>query len=310
VKVKKKTRSNAFFMADEGQGMVKMMERSGSVLGETIRSLWVAATAGQANANAETRRIMDEHTYSMGMLVGFQQSTVQPLLADHAGGTPQRFVYCWTVDPTIPDEIESHSPRQGGDFFASVTPTFHVSDGLVYMVQAVTHEIRRTHLERKRGTATAPPMDEHDYLTKSKLAALLALMEDRYLVNEEDWSLAGVMYATSSNVRAAMVKYGKARNAEEAQEKNKAHATKEGMAESASEEAREAHSAQRRVAKRIGNLVHDQSDIRTVGAVNRKLARRDQNDHDMVAAAWGIAESEGWVTVDGKNVEPGDQRPA
>ena len=265
VKVKVKTRSNAFFKADEGQAMVKMMEKSGSVLGETIRSLWVAATAGQANANAETRRIMDEHTYSMGMLVGFQQSTVQDLLKDWAGGTPQRFVFCWTVDPTIPDEpTHSWNPDEADD-----PPEFNVGGRPVLMAPAVTDEIRRTHLERKRGTATAPHMDEHDYLTKAKLAALLALMEGRECVLEDDWRLAGTMYEVSSNVRAAMVQYGKDHATAETATRNKAHAVREGMAESARQEAREAHSAPWRVAKSIGTLVHDKPDLRTVGAVNQ-----------------------------------------
>jgi hypothetical protein len=301
VKVKKKTKSHAFFVSDEGQAMVKLMERNGATLGETIRSLWFAKTAGQNNANAETRRTLDEHTYAAGMLVGFQPSTVQPLLAASEAGTPQRFLFCWVIDPNIPDEPSSP--------YANTPDPVRVSPKPMRVVQAVKAEIRATHLARTRGLETAPRMDAHDYAAKAKLAALLALMDRRHEVDEEDWRLAGLVYATSSAVRDAMVQYGKSQNARTAEERNRAHADREAMAETARQTARETHSAPLRVARKIARLVHGNGGLRTVGAVNRRLGR-DQQDRGLVESAWDVAVGEDWVRVDEASVEPGGSVPS
>jgi hypothetical protein len=298
VRVKRQEYHNAFLVADEGQAMLKMMDRSGSVLAETIRSLWVGTTAGQNNASAETRRILPEGSYALGMLVGFQPDTIQPLLADGAGGTPQRFVYCWVVDDTIPDQVSS---------MAIPSRVFSTRATTLQMAQDIKDEIRAIRRARRRG-AQFDRLDAHDYLTKAKLAAGLCLLGGRTVIDEEDWELAGIMWETSCRVRDEMVSYGKSLSAQAAHEKNVARAVGEGMAETARQEARERHGAPWRVAKNIANKVHD-GGLRTVGAVNRKLARRDQNDHDLLASAWAIAVDEGWVAVSGDGVEPGQQRP-
>jgi hypothetical protein len=249
-----------------------------------------------------------DYTYSMGMLVGFQPSTVQPLLNDGAGGTPQRFVWCWVTDPNIPEEP---APVNEAAPFAEVADVFTTQQGkTLTMVKSVRDEIRRTHLDRKRGTVQAPPMDEHDYLTKAKLAGLLALLEGRYEVNEDDWRMAGEMYRVSCNVRTAMLRYGKSLSKQETTKRNRANAVRAGMEEAAREAARERHGAPWRVAKNIANQVHNKSELRTVGAVNRVLPRRDQKDQTLISEAWDIALAEGWVKVNGTAVEPDEARPA
>ena len=132
-------------------------------------------------------------------------------------------------------------------------PEFNAWGCPVLMAPAVTDETDPHTWSGNGAQATAPHMDEHDYLTKAKLAALLALMEGRECVLEDDWRLAGTMYEVSSNVRAAMVQYGKDHATAETATRNKAHAVREGMAELALQEAQEAHSAPWRVAKSIGN---------------------------------------------------------
>jgi hypothetical protein len=246
--------------------------------------MWVSATTGQGNANTETRRILDAHSYSCGMLVGFQPSTVQPLLNDWAGGTPQRFVYCWASDPNIPDEP---APRGPDNPFDSIhkPKEFRVDPGHIQVAQSVRDEIRRTHMARSRGLEHVDPMDAHDYLTKAKLAAILALMDNRHTIDEDDWRLAGTMYQVSANVRTAMVQYGREHNRTETAEKNKLYAARESMAEAARQEVREAHSAPWRVAKNIAKKVHDDR-LTSVGAVNGKLAQRDKDAPGLIDRAW------------------------
>jgi hypothetical protein len=300
IRVKKQLYHNAFLVADEGQAMLKMMEKSGSVLAETIRTLWVGATAGQNNASAETRRILPKGSYSLGLFVGFQPDTIQPLLADAAGGTPQRFVYCWVVDETIPDWIEPSGAVDGETFFTTAT--------VLEMAPAIKAEIRARRRARDRGQKF-DRLDAHQDLTKAKLAAGLCLLGGRTVISDDDWRLAGTMWQTSCRVHDAMGAYGKALGAQAAHEKNVARAVGEGMAETARQEARERHGAPWRVAKNIANKVHGDPSLCTQGAVNRLLAGRDKGNHELVERAWEIAIEEGWVVAFEDNVKPGDQRP-
>jgi hypothetical protein len=300
VRVKRQEYHNAFLVADEGQAMCKMMEKSGSVLGETIRTLWSGGTTGQNNASAETSRILREGRYSIGLFVGFQPDTIQPLLADDAGGTPQRFVYCWVVDEHIPDDAE---PME------ELGQVFYTGAEMLVLAPAIKAEIKALRKARQRGQQV-DRLDVHDYLTKVKLAAGLCLLGGRTVIDEDDWRLAGIMWQTSCRVRDEMVSYGKSLHARAAHEKNVARALGEGMAETARQEAREKHDAPWRVARNIANKVHGDGSLRTVGAVSRKLAARDQRDHDLMASAWGIAIDESWVIVSGDAVEPGGSKPA
>jgi hypothetical protein len=114
----------------------------------------------------------------MGMLVGFQPETVQPLLKDEAAGTPQRFVYCTTVDPTIP-KTRSFMPRP-------VPEEFRAFPDLLPLDSTVKAEIWDHHVSRATGELDVPRMDAHANLTKAKLAGLLALLDGRHGVTADD----------------------------------------------------------------------------------------------------------------------------
>jgi hypothetical protein len=63
---------------------------------------WYGGTLGSQNAEANRNRFVPEGSYPFGLFIGFQPETALPLLRDVAAGTPQRFVYNSTVDPTKP----------------------------------------------------------------------------------------------------------------------------------------------------------------------------------------------------------------
>jgi hypothetical protein len=106
VKRREQVRHNVLLLVDEGEAFAKWLERSGSTHGyTTLRSAWGGETIGQANARTETNRVINRGTYSLGLIMGFQPSTAQALLADTAAGTPQRFLWCAATDPNVPAEL-------------------------------------------------------------------------------------------------------------------------------------------------------------------------------------------------------------
>jgi hypothetical protein len=211
---------NCFMYADEGEALARLIERNGATVGEAIRRAWVGETIGQSNGRAETTRVIRDGSYSFGLLVGFQPETALPLFTDEAAGTPQRFLWCWAQDASIPRHPgPSPGPLQG------VFPVSHpLPEGMTWIVDplgsndvdlrpvtydaAIREELAEEHWARAQGTVTLERLDAHRPLTLVKVAALLAQLEGRRDVTLEDWSLARLMWDTSCHVRTWLMHYG------------------------------------------------------------------------------------------------------
>jgi hypothetical protein len=193
-----KVRDNASFYLDEGESLSRMMERSGATIGQVLRSAWSGEALGQANASAETRRVVPAGSYSLGLVIAYQRSTVGPLLADGGGGTPQRFLFV---------SAEAEPPEQD----VLDWPGYLENVGLMVprveigLPQVARDEMRAARREGMRPGAPDRGLDTHALLHQAKLAALLALLELRYDATEADWTLAGDLWTTSSVIRDGLV---------------------------------------------------------------------------------------------------------
>ncbi len=212
-------RHNVWIVVDEGETFTRMGERSGATTSATLRSAWVGATIGQANGRDETTRIVKHGTYSLGLLVGFQPTTALPLLSDTATGTAQRFAWVSANDHTIPDEPVEYPgalavPALLDEPFQNSSRT-----GAVTFPAEIVGKLRREHLAKVRGEVVVAEQDSQGPLMRCKMAALLALLDGRTAVDDEDWRLAGVMWSTSCDVRDAVVAIGQADQARDAEQK-------------------------------------------------------------------------------------------
>lgn len=210
-------RHNVFITVDEGEQFTRLGERTGATIGATIRSAWVGATIGQANGRDDTTRIIKAGEYALGMLVGFQPSTALPLLTDTATGTAQRFLWCSAADPTIPDEHVSHPGRiETGLIDRGISERWPLI-GEMSFPPAIVADLRREHIAKVRGDVVIDESDSQGPLMRCKMAALLALLDGRAHVDDDDWNLAGMLWDTSRNLRDTLIAQGadqKARQAE------------------------------------------------------------------------------------------------
>lgn len=222
IKVKRQTRHNAYVYIDEGQALAEMGGRSGSTLLSTIRTLWTGGDAGQANANLERRRILPARTYTYGIIAAFQPSKAADLLADQAGGTPQRFGWASATDttltppaPTWPGQLDWQPPAR--------TPV-HLE-----LAPEIEHEIRTHRYKVASGEIQVAPLDGHAGLYKLKVAALLAVLDGRRDINLDDWDLAQQIQDRSNAVRTHVedvARYETARKAQEAVDRRVTHDSK------------------------------------------------------------------------------------
>lgn len=300
-------RHNAFFYLDEGQTLTKMMkERSGTTIGATIRTAWIGGALGQSNAREETTRFVKGGTYSMGLLVGFQPDTVQELLADGGPGTPQRFLWLSAYDPLLPDfvygddeEIIEPEPFRLPLCDGHGVPVTGTVRGPVWL----RNQLHRELAARKRGEVVVDELDAHVSLMRCKLAALLAILDGRTRVNDEDWDLGGMVWNTSCMVRDFMIKHGRVKAAEE-RERYVAGVVE--VAERTHLAAVGASGLVMRLARKIAEKTCAD------GAYTRGNAKRDQASKYRHAVPLAIdhAIEQGWILAeDDKILTPGRIRP-
>lgn len=282
-KVRRQVRHNLLVHADEGESLARMLQRSGATVGESLRRAWAGATIGQQNGRTETTRIVKSGSYSLGLLIGFQRETCQELLADGAAGTPQRFLWAWATDPSIP-KVRVPVPgvlrgvwrREDGNQWLIGGAAAGADERPVTFDAPILDELFELHHGLSTGALALPELDAHMPLTKVKVAVLLAQLEGRRHVTVEDWRLAGIVWLTSCRVRDHLVAYGQALRGKESAAKRAAYAGQEAAAEAARAQVRDAAEAQRvaRIADRIETAVADGPLLRA--DLRRRLNSRDR----------------------------------
>lgn len=297
--VREQVRGNALIYADEGERLIKtMFGRSGTTIGETIRTAWTGDTIGQFNGQKVNTRVIEEGKYSLGLIIGFQPETALPLFDDAAAGTPQRFLWFSTLDTTLPDEPPGWPPPLELPLLEN-----RLRDHTITFDDTIRKELRIEDRARVMGELVPAPLDSHRPLTLVKTSVLLAILDNRAHVTREDWELAQVVWSTSCHVRDALVEAAARQRAQEEEVRTKQHVDRAVRAHKA---VTTAERGVERVARRVANRVHD-ADGMTFGAVRKDLASRDR---DFLSDALDFAEAHGWVTADGDRVAPGVSRPS
>lgn len=299
--VRGQVRHNAFMYVDEGETLTRTIERVGTTIGPTLRTAWVGKMLGQANAREETTRLLMAHTYSLGLVIGYQRTTAQPLLSDVGPGTPQRFLWMSAIDPKVPEE----PPEHPGKLVVPLTCGYPEKplSGTIFAEEEIRRELWHRNLARVRGEAEDGDLDSHVPLMRAKLASLLALFDGRLRVTADDWALSLVIWRTSCAVRDGLIEHGREEIARQEEERTARHVEREARVFAA----RAGVTAQvERIARWLSARIHDAGPS-TRGSVKR-AARSD--DRNFVGPAIEHALVMGWVEPDGDKVlKPGETRP-
>jgi hypothetical protein len=308
--VKRQTRHNAYVYLDEGELLASQTRRtSGSTSYlPTLRAIFTDATIGQANASEDRRRIVRQGQYVIGTVTGFQPERTEPLFADAGAGTPQRFLWAAT-DTAVPAPAER--PDWPGPLKrpAEPRPTW-TDDFAVYfdIADSVRERVMERDWQRQQHGCNA--LDEHADLLQLKIAAILAVLDSRYEIAEDDWDLAGMVRAASDATRAT----AQAAVAAEQTKREEASRGRQARAAVASVEAvnrQQVTVAARRIAERVWA----EPDGVTSTALRRALTKPDREVLSeaiarAVAAGWIVEEREASHTgSDKRTLRPGKERP-
>jgi hypothetical protein len=290
-RVRRQVRHNAYFFLDEGQGLAKLMERSGATIGSILRSAWSGSSLGQQNADSERTRFIERFTYALGLFIGFQPEVAQVLLADEATGTPQRFMWMSGYDVTLPEaDFDPVEP-----FALPIeTPDFRLITGTITGPQWLAKELRTRRRRMLRCEEFVQQLDSHEVAMRCKASSLLAVLDGRMQVTDEDWELADVMWQVSVGIRDRLGEIGRNEVRKAAQQRKAA--TVEATVE-AHLKVRDFDAQVERVARRMWRRRTEQGPA-SMREFRQDTAGRDSQYHQ---AALMLAVSKGWLqVVDGR----------
>lgn len=304
-RVKRQTRHNAFLFIDEGDVVFDIGQRKGATLLPTLRTAWTGGTLGQTNASEERKRIVPAGSYSYGIVLGLQPARAAQLLTDAPAGTPARFAFTSAHDPTVPDT----PPAWPGALRWEPPSRAEVAGGIT-LTPAVEAEVRAADLARIRGRVSVDALDAHGTLLRLKAAALLAVLDGRRALSDDDWGLAGMFKARSDAERERLVATVAAEGERREAASRRRYAARAAAGEEATRRTRTIDGARRITAK-----VRAEPDRWTVAELRRSSSRwlrevwDDALDH-AIAQRWVVEVSESSHTGDDRRrLRPGEAAP-
>lgn len=299
-------RANVSFYVDEGEGLTRLMERSGSTIGTVLRTAWIGDTLGQTNASADRQREVPGGTYSLGLVIGYQRATIQPLLAEAGGGSPQRFLFL---------SAHSEPPEKLAEWPGDMP--LRLPRYPMRLPKEACQELFEARREAMRPGANETGLNGHRPLHLAKAAALLCILDGRTDMTMVDWELAHLLWDTSCAVRDDLVEQVKVESQQKVQQEERRTIRVTSLSAVAS------HRALRqvvdeeimRMASWVGNKVHDRKadePWKEVGKGSLTQAQRSTRRARMPDAI-DEAEARGWVErveIDGAcYVVAGPSRP-
>lgn len=272
--------SAAIFNCSEIDILTGLESRQGSTILGTLKAFAMGEQFGSTNATKANSRNVAQHSYRGCLSVGAQPGHTGVIFNDVTGGSPQRFLWALTIDPSMPA-----TPMPDPEPLDTTIPRWEPNgEGVVEIVyghEEITETIIAAHLARQRGEADA--LDGHAMLTRCKVAAVLAIMHGRSVVSEWDWQRSGDVMAVSNSTRDWIV--DQAKIAARAKMRERAMARAKGEEFVSDHKLQRAKSAVLRWLQRDGELASNQL---------RSKLKADLRDH--FGAAVAELADEGWIT--------------
>ena len=189
---------SAMFYCDEGSAFAKLESRVGSLFASQLRSAAHGAMIGQQNGNKATTRTVGAHEYRMVFVIGFQPTNAGPFIANDSEGTPQRLIWATPFDPEHvlpPGEL----PAWPGQL--PIKPSTPSGDCFVSFTEYIRNDVDWSDYARKIGDTTSSALDSHRDLERLRLAVVLAILDGRDNVTDEDYDMATEWSSASAALR-------------------------------------------------------------------------------------------------------------
>ena len=213
------TRRSVLLEVDEVQALGSLTSRTASTLMPFLKSAWSGKMLATQNADPTRQRRVDPHEYRLAIVAGVQPANASILLDDAAGGFPQRWLWLPTFDPgmlprgqsfTEPRPLRWRVPIENAKIHTDGTTTLPGRTVMQLPNEAVEAILDAAEAQnRPIGAAPATgtdALDGHALLSRTKVAALLALLDGRAVeVTSDDRLLAGIVMDMSDRTRSEII---------------------------------------------------------------------------------------------------------
>lgn len=213
---------NALFTIGEGEAMNVAMERSGSMLGPTLRLLFSDEALGTATASIERHRNIPAGSYSIGVVALYQEPTAMRIVNDTDTGMAQRVLWFSGHSP-------SAAPTGMDQAYRFVSP--HITgldqeegpDGspqyILKVEASITERLRAEDAAKRDGYSLGDVnRDSQKPVLVAKIAALACLIEGRTLITKADWQLAEELYMASRAIQDELIEFAEEQDRAKRQE--------------------------------------------------------------------------------------------
>jgi hypothetical protein len=185
------------------------MERSGATLGPTLRQVFSDEDLGTTTASEERHRDIPGGSYTMGVVVLYQETTAMKIINDTDTGTAQRFLWFAGHSPSAPPTGLTEVPRMTSPGVTAL-PREERADGtssyVLSVEPAITERLRAEDAAKRNAYSLGDAnRDSQRPAVVAKVAALACLIEGRTLVTQDDWELAEEIYASSRAVQDELI---------------------------------------------------------------------------------------------------------
>ena len=194
---------------DEGGVLGKQVERIGSSTIPYLNTAWAGSgMVGGAKAGEVSQ--FPAYLVRICVVMGVQFGAAANLFTGESArlGFPQRLLYFGLEDAQLADldvdsmEISDAKPLDV-PFWAH--SEFTRAPLLMDVPPDVVREVRRWTRDKDHGPGGVDPLDGHQMLLQLRTAALMALLDGRGAIDNQDWELSAHLVEYSRQIRTALV---------------------------------------------------------------------------------------------------------
>lgn len=180
-------------VADEGEIIEKGTQRSGSTLGEYLRTSLTGGMLGAMNRKTSPAgdRSVPADTYRLVFVANIHPRHADVLLSGESTGMPQRFLWVLAKDAALPESAKD-LPKWPEPLDWSPP---ELEPGDIDYPANMQEEVQQLNLDMQHGKLSA--RESHATLTRLKVALALALLHGETMITQQWWGLAGVLSKAS-----------------------------------------------------------------------------------------------------------------
>lgn len=182
----------------EAAQLKSLVQRRGQTFDSLITSGWSGEPLGFSYRSVDSRGTVPKLAYRLSMVIGAQFGMAESILAMEQIGLPQRMMWSSVFDPHPVDVDEPDPFPIVLPELPALIPPEGVRVSLAPIAKARVRDVRKQAL---RGEGLPDGIEGHDLQTRLRVACVLAFVDGRSEMNDEDWELSDHLFRISRDAR-------------------------------------------------------------------------------------------------------------